>query len=791
MKQRLSLLLALCLASAAWCAQIEVADVRVRADDNFDVDPTEAVFAMCSVKTGLTAEQADLQDMIAADVKALLATPNYSNVEAAIALADKEDAWVVIYTVSRRPQLAAEPSISGLNGELRLSKAEEAVNLKSNDRVDDAIASSAAGRLRAKLQEYGYVNAVVTYELRYADAPGYAYLTFLVTPNDERSIRDYTFVGNTVFDHDTLAGSFGWVPWWNPMCWFKDFPVTDSKLDDARATVLGVYTDAGYLDAEVSSPEMVQLEGKAKGRCDAVFTITEGRLYTVGDITVEGATIYPKEALEGAARTVLEERGATATSETLSALREAVEGYYGSRGYVDTYAQPVMVPRIREAVIDITYRLTEGEQAIIRAIEIRGNSITKDKVIRRELAIQPGEHYDSRLVKRSEARIRNLNYFQAESGVTSFTVKTGTPGERDLVFNVREERTGDYGFGVGISSVDHVFVYAKATQRNFDIANPSNWFRGGGQRASAEAELGSRRQTVAVNWTQPWLFDVPLSLSIDAYRRMRWYDHYDEIRTGAAFTLSWKPAPIPTPFGDLQLDRIGLRYLLENVEYDDVESGTWFRDNGSPFRFTDEKDGVNSKLRAFWQENHRNKPFFPTAGWESLLYADVGLGGEAKDYGLGFNITKWWTPWFDHTVMTRLRFDAVEAYSGDVPMFDRLFIGGGRTIRGFEYRDGGPKAWALAGSKRGDHVGIGGQTLWCATLEYSIPLISVLRFAVFTDIGAVSDDFMAFNGDLLWSAGCGLRLDLPGFPIRLDVAKPITNDDDTEEEVFTFLIGID
>lgn len=784
----LSLFCTLGLSAAAWGAQVTVADVQVRADDNFGIDPSEAVLAMCSVKPGLSAEQADVQAYVSSDVKALLATPNYSKVDAAIGL-DDEGRWVVVYTVSRRPQLAAEPAFVGLDGALRVSKAEDAVKLKSNERVDDAIAAAAAGRLRAKLREEGYVDAKVTYELRYADAPGYAYLTLVAEPGTERSIRDYLFEGNTVFDHDTLATAFGWLPRWNPIAWFKDFPITDDKLDDARAAVNAVYTDAGYLDAEVSGPELRPVEGK-EGRYDAVFKVVEGPRYTVGTVKVEGAKTYPTEALEAAARNVLAERGETASAETLAALREAVEGYYGSRGYVDTFAQPRMVPRINGAVMDITYALTEGEQARIRDIEIRGNAITQDKVIRRELAIQPGEAYDSRLVKRSEARIRNLNYFQKESGVTSYTVKTPNPGERDLVFNVREDRTGDYGLGVGISTVDSVFVYAKATQRNFDLFNPSNGFRGGGQRASAGAEIGNRRQTIEVSWTQPWLFDMPLSLTVDAYRKLRWYDHYDEIRTGAAFTLSWKPAPIPMPWGDLQLDRIGLKYTLEQVDYDDVEAGTWWRADGRPFNFATEKDGINSKLRAFWQENHRNRAFFPTAGWESLLYAEVGFLGEAKDYGFGFNFTKWWNPWRDHVLQTRLRFDTVEAYSGDVPMFDRYFIGGGRTIRGFEFRDGGPKAYRHRG-KRGDHVAIGGQTLWCATVEYGIPLVSALRFAVFSDIGAVGDDFVDFGGDLLWSVGCGLRLDLPGFPIRLDVAKPLTNDDDTEEEVFTFWIGVD
>ena len=764
---------------------VTVADVRVQANDNFGVDPTDAVLAMCSVKAGMSATEPELGRYVSADVKALLATPDYSDVSTRIGKTDKGD-WVVIYIIARRPQLAEAPAYAGVDEVMRLSKAEEAVKLNRNDRIDDSIASAAAQRLRAKLQHEGFVNAKVSYELRYADAPGYAYLTLLAVPGDERKIRDYLFEGNTVYEHDELAAAFGWKPAYNPLSWFMDFPLSDEKLDDARTVVNDKYTAAGYLDAEVSGPELRPIEGREAGHADAVFTVDEGPLYTVGTVTVTGAKVYDNSALEAAARKVLAERGRTATADTLEAVRKAVVDYYGSRGYVDTYATVTQVPRIDGAVIDLSYSLIEGEQARIREIRIQGNSVTQDKVIRRELVIQPGELYDSRLIERSKKRLENLNYFQKESGVNAYTVKTAEKGERDLVFDVREDRTGEYGLGVGVSSVDSVFVYARATQRNFDLFNPSNGFRGGGQRASAGAEIGSRRQTAEVSWTQPWLFDMPLSFTVDAYRKLRWFDHYDEIRTGAAFTLSWKPEPIPTPWGDAQLDRIGLRYTLENVEYDDEDEGVWYTADGNrPFSFTNQEDGLNSKLRFFWQENHRNRPFVPTSGWESMVYAEVGFFGEAKDYGIGFNVTKWWNPWKDHVLMTRFRADAVEAYSGDVPMFDRFFIGGGRTVRGYEFRDGGPKAWA-----NGEHVAIGGQTMWCGTLEYSIPLVSALRFAVFTDFGAADKDFLGTGDELMWSVGCGLRLDLPGFPIRLDIAKPLT-DDDTDEETFTFWIGID
>ncbi len=667
------IILCVLMGSSLWAEQVTVTQVTVRAEDTLEVDPTSAVLAQCSVKAGLTDDAMHIQMAITNDVKELLAMPDYARVDAFLDQDDPKQ-WKVMYIVERRALLAAAPAITGLNGAVRERKAIDVLKMPSNAPVDDTLAAAAAARLRDELVDNGYTEAKVTYDLEETEVPGYATLTFKVEPGVERDIRDYVFEGNTVYDHDTLAGQFGWRPFWNPVGWFADDLFSTGKMDDARAVVNNYYIDRGYLDAVVEFPEVRPIAGKDEGVCDLVFKVTEGPLYTIGDITVEGATLYPAENIRGAAQQVLRERGNVATSETLSAIQEAMEDYYGSRGYVDTYANVRRRGRADgAAVIDLHVTMSEGELATIGRIEIRGNTITKDKVLRREVVIQPGEAYDARLVRRSVARLQNLNYFlpKAEGGVTSYTVKTETPGVRDLVFNVRERETGKFGFGLGFSSVDSVFVFASAEQNNFDLWNPSNGFRGGGQRARVGVEYGSRRQTAELSWTEPWLFDMPLSFTFDAYRKMRWYDHYDQINTGAAFTFAWKPAPFNTPFGEVQLDRLGVRYTIETIEYDDAETAVYWRPDGRPFSFATEDDGLNSKLRFFWSENHRNQPFFTTGGWESNVYLEVGFLGEAKDYGFGFNIAKWWNPWKDHTLMTRFRFDTVEAYSGDVPMFDR------------------------------------------------------------------------------------------------------------------------
>lgn len=794
-----SLLLAFLATTSLFAAQRKIDSVIIRADDNYMINPEQAVRETCAIDTlndGMLHEESEIQAVISADIQALLATPAYANARADIGVVDATGDWVIIYTVSRRPQLAEDPVILGIDGTLSESRVRDVLNedtakklraINQLQHIDDAIANEGLRRIRELFVKKGYIDVEVSYELRYSDEPGYAYLSYLVTPGKERIIDNYNFEGNTTFDHDTLAATFGWMPAYNPLSWFADFPTSDEQLEHARVLVSNYYYNAGFLDVVVEGPtlELVE-EDNDEITYNAVYKIDEGQRYTIGEIVVNGSTLFQPTVLAAIGQRALE-TNRDATEANLKAVRDTIEKQYTNIGYVDTYAVPTMTPAADGNVMNLTYDITEGERVLISKIEIKGNRVTNDKVIRRELLITPGEYYNADLVEQSEARLRNLRYFVGNS-VTSYTIKDpNTPGSRQLVFEVEEDRTLNTSLTVGVSTIDSVFVAGSIIERNFDLFNPANNFRGGGQRASASVELGTRRQTINLAWTQPWLFDMPLSFTINGYRNLRWRDDYDEIRMGVKFDLAWKPQPIWTPFGEYQMDRIGVRYTLEDVSYEDEEDGTWYypkNTEANKFSFKDQTEGINSKLRFYWSENHLDRAFVPTSGWESEVYAEVGIGGEAKDYGFGFNVSKYWNPVKDHIFMGRIRFNTLEAYSGDVPMFDRFFVGGPNTIRGFEFRDGGPKAY-----RNGDHVAIGGQTLWCATAEYSIPLTSFLRFAVFSDVGSVGEEFCDLGSDLLWSAGCGLRLDFESFPIRIDVAKPIVNDDDTEEEVFLFSIG--
>lgn len=781
------LLITTLLTSSFWvsilsAAEITINTISVKALDDFSLDPSSNVLASCSLRSGVTAEAGELQDAISRDVDALLDSGYYSYVRAD--LEPVGDTVNIIYVISRRMTLEADPIFIGLDHVFGESKLIDEIGLADGSPVDEALTEVAITKIKSEYikKDYPHVTVDAMLESNKED-PSYATLTFTINTGEQVSVDDYTFSGNHVMKDATLARSFGWLPVWDPRGWFRDFPTSEQELDDARIQMRDLYLSSGYLDAEIREASYQPI---SSDEVNAHFDVDEGQQYLIGEVYVKGMETFSSKSVIEQIKKYLEIDN-VATTERITALRDMVEFYYGSRGYVDTYVKQQTIGReTDDPIVDLTFTVTEGERVTIRDVIITGNSRTNDKVIRRELAVIPGQQYDEAYVITSENRLRNLNYFEEPNGVSSYTIKTDEPGVRDLVFNVRDTGdTGKVGFGLGVSSIDSVFGFATASESNFDLFAPSKGFKGGGQRASIGVEVGSRRKTVEASWTEPWFRDKKLSLTVDAYSKTRWYDHYDENRTGGAVTLSWN-----AQFRGIDLNRVGVKYTLESVSYEDMESGQFFYKNGSPYSYEDEEDGINSKLRLFWAKNTRNHAFIPTKGVDTIAYVDGGLGGASKTVGIGFSYRRWFNLVKDHVLLTKFRIDTIGAYSGDVPMFDRYFLGGGRSVRGFEYRDMGRKVYREENGT-GDHVAIGGQTAYCATLEYTIPLVSALRFATFFDFGAVGDDSFDLGSDVGASVGIGFRIDIPNFPIRFDLAKPIVNDDDTEEETFLFHIGIE
>ena len=802
-----TMLLAALLAFAGMAQAAKVSSVSVKMSDGSDVN-TGDVAARCQVKVG--DEYDPLQ--CSRDVRALRDAGEYDNitVEATHGTAGID----VTYVITPKLRFQGPLNVIG-NDYWSVSKITRLTELKDGYAYGEADFEAAVGRVRREYQKKFFPDVKVVYRLEpIADAPGSVRVTMDIEEGKQKKIHAFVFRGQkTTFEKYSWWDPEGWLkddayplratfddyPWWNPLGWFSDTPATDQDFAEARDKVVAYYRDRGFLDVKVSLPEEELLPN---GEVDRVFTIEEGVRYKVGRMSVVGTKQYPADAVLAANKALA--TGDIAGAAAMAEAARQMEIFCGSgeKALADTHVTVRQLPSsANPEVIDLEFAVEEGVPVTINRILVRGNDYTKDKVLRREITLSPGDPMLADRAEQGRRRIENLRYFDRVryylETVEGGEAKDGKPEKRDLVYEVSEKNTGNFMIGIGASSVDSVYGTVELSESNFDLFNP--WrFRGAGQKGRITIMAGPRIQTYEASVTEPYLFDRLLEFTTTIYRRQRWYDDYDLIRSGLSGEIAYPVKFWPTGRTN---GRLGFRLAAEYIEFDDVTKSRWFNpddpDNENWRAFKEEEDKYGDSweipLRMFWEDDTRDHHLFAKKGHRTSIYGDV-VGGDNEYWRLGFNFRQYLTVWkkYSHVFVFGLRGETVDTFSGHLPIYDRLFLGGPRSIRGVDYREIAPRIWKKAG-KHGRYAPWGGQTSWCANMEYDIPLFKYVRWAFISDLGSVGEDEFDLDTDYFcWTVGVGLRLDIESFPVRLDFATPVVDPDDgVDKKVFSFTIGYD
>ncbi len=786
------LLTAALVVASAWSVfAAKVVSVSVKTADG-KTENSGDILARCQLKVG---DEYDA-GQCARDVKALRDSGEFDEITAE---AEPVGNGVeVVYIVKRKMRFHGPLNVKG-NEEWNASKIASFADLRDGYAYGEADFAAAAGRIRKEYLKKFYPDVKVTPVIEPAEGlEGAVNVTMNIEEGERVKIHNFKFTGNKAFSGKELREAFDQYPWWNPLGWFSEKPATELGFAEACDKIRTFYRDNGYLDATVAMPEPVV---RADGRTDRLFKIVEGPLYKVGSMKVTGTKQYPADVVLQANKTL--KTGDIAGAAAMDAAAKEIEVFCGSgeKALCDTRVIVQQVPSKDDpAVLDLTFSVIEGVKVKINRILVRGNDYTKDKVIRREITLSPGDPMLADKAEQSKRKLENLRYFERvryymEPVDTGLPRASGMPEERDLIYEVAEKNTGNFMVGIGASSVDSVYGTVELSEANFDLFNP--WrFRGAGQKGRILIQAGPRYQSYEASVTEPHLFDRLLEFTVEGYRRQRWYDDYDIIRNGAAATISYpvKFWPTAPTFG-----RLGFRLAAEFIEFDDVEDDLYWDDARQDrfpfFKEEEERYGDNWEipLRVFWENDTRDSFIFPKRGYRTQIYGDL-VGGDNEYWRFGFNYRQYLTVWkkYNHVLSFGLRGETVDAFSGDLPIYDRLFLGGPRSIRGVDYREIAPRIWALEG-KKGKYAPWGGQTSWCFNMEYTVPIVKYVRVAAFTDMGSVGEDDFDLGTDwFCWSVGLGLRLDIESFPIRLDFAVPVVDpDDDVDEQVFSFTVGYD
>ena len=645
--------------------------------------------------------------------------------------------------------------------------------LKSSGVMSDAEILEARRNIEKYYQGYGYPDVTVSHRIQPSGQEGLADLIFVIDEGSKNEIRKIRFEGNNAFTGPELRKEMkvkpkGWFSWLTKSGRFES-----DDLDKDLDAVLDYYRSKGYLRA--SSPG-IRREPVKDGRVDLVIPINEGEKYTVAGVGFGKMTVFKPEELYPAL--TLNTNDAY-NSKKMRADITMIRSYYGSRGYADAAVNP----DIRDAGpnrVNIIYRITEGSRYKVGRVNISGNTKTKDKVIRREIPLQPGDMFNTVELETTKARLEGLNYFSDVQASGS----PGGAGYRDIDVLVEEKATGSVGVGLGFSSIDSVVGYLTLEQANFDILHPWN-FTGGGQRFAAALRVGSERSEASVSVTEPWFLDRQLSLGTELFYKQSTYfsDFYEQTNAGAAVSLR-------KPLGAKSY--IKGEYRIENVS---IESDVDFTDtyaagtgglgnnpdptNGSNSALSEENIGgdyLRSALSVNYVHDSRDSSILARSGHKvdiGLTYA--GLGGDVDTITFSAQGQKYWNLKWDSILSLNGELAFVDSAGGDeVPIFERMFLGGGRTLRGFEFRDVGPRDVGYTNEV------FGGQSLGYVQVEYTVPIIEMLRAAVFSDSGFVNEDsWDPSPSDLYSDVGIGIRLKLPisPMPLALDYAIPVASPD--------------
>jgi outer membrane protein insertion porin family len=630
--------------------------------------------------------------------------------------------------------------------------------LKSRGILSDEVILEARRNIEKYYQGYGYPDVIVTHRMQPTAQPGKADLIIMIDEGTKNEIRKIRFEGNHAFTGPELRKEMkvkpkGWFSWLTKSGRFES-----GQLDTDLDAVLDYYRSKGYLRA--SSPG-IRRDPVGDGRVDLVIPINEGDKYTVASVSFGKITVFKPDELYPALTLVAND---AYSSKKMRADITMIRSYYGSRGYADAAVNT----DIRDAGpnrVALTYRVSEGARFHVGRVNIKGNTKTKDKVIRREGTLKPGDWFNTVELDTTKARLTNLQYF-------SEVQVTGTPsggGYRDVDILVEEKSTGSVGVGFGFSSIDSIVGFLTLEQANFDLFNPWN-FTGGGQRFSMNLRAGSTRTDFSMSLVEPWFLDRKLALGGELFYRQSNYfsDYYEQTNAGAAISLR---QPLGT-HGSLKLEG-----RVEQVSIA-VESGT----PAASEYVTGNEDGdfLRAAMALNYLYDSRDSIIQPRNGHK----VDAGVtlaGGDVSTLTFSVQAQKYWNLKWDSIFSISGELAAVDSLNGDeVRVFERMFLGGGRTLRGFEFRDVGPRD---APNTTGE--AIGGKSLGYASFEYTVPIIETVRAAVFYDVGFVNAASWDLSpSDLYGDVGFGVRLKLPisPMPLALDYALPVMSPDDEADK---------
>src|SRR3954453_9227688 len=693
---------------------------------------------------------------------------------------------VLVYNMEERERVKIVDYVG--TEKVDTSKIEEALKAKSisirlDSFIDPGLIRRVSGVVHDVYAEKGYEFVGGKPEIKpIGGGPKLVNVTFHITEGPKVKIRKVDFVGNSALKDSKLerqmkenkAGMFSFI--------LGNGTYKADKFEEDADKVVAYYRDHGYIEARVGQPELKILEDSKDSKTRFVelrIPVTEGQKYRIGKIEFDGNKIVNATALRPLFQI---QEGEIYSEKKIRKGFEKAKEVYGGGGYMDFTGYPDLAPRgapttpangspdlsgpaappatpSGEPIVDVTLRMQEGKQYFVNRITFVGNTTTRDNVIRREVRLVESGVLNTEALKFSVKRLNQLGYFKPLEGEAISVEKTpGADNKVDVKLKFEEQNRNQLTFGAGVSQYDGFFG-----QLSFQTSN----FLGRGEAFTVSAQQGSRATNYKLAFTEPFLFNNPQTAAVDLFIR--------ELQYIGLYTQASKGGNVVYGFQVQDFGRMFVNYSYENVEIKDLNP--LFNDPlvlfGNPLladSLLTQQGGkrIISKIGPSYVFNTVDNPIFPTAGKRYSLSFDVaGIGGNTSF----INPRTEGVWYFPQNKRTSLGFRAAWEYLrpyGDtrvLPIFQKIFLGGEYSIRGFDIRSVSP---------RDEVSGVpgGGNKSLLFNAEYLIHTAGPVRLVLFLDAGQVRNvgEHFAWNEPIY-------KRSTPGslYPTFLDTVGIISN----------------
>jgi len=631
-----------------------------------------------------------------------------------------KDGVKVIINVEEFPRLKGEVKFIG-NRKVKTKDLRKEVGLKEGEVLSDRKIFNGRARVINYYRKKGFYSVSVRDSTRKV-AEREVELYYLIKEAGRAKIRRIEIEGNDHFSDEAIEKRMKN----REKAWYRKGWFDGKKFDEDLKAIVEFYRENGFIDARVADYDLNWKEGWV----EITITVEEGKRYRLGEVAFVGNEKIETRRLKRAFKM---KRGDIYNMKKISESIANIQALYYDEGYI--YLKIIPKEDVKGDTIDITYYLEEGIPAHIRRVIIKGNESTNEIVIRRMIHTIPGSIFRRSEVIRSQREIFNLGFFE-DVKVDSRTVNDS--GDIDLIYEVKEKLVGTIGAGITYAAQEGIAGYIELTQPNLF---------GRAQSIHIKLEKGGRKQNIELGFTEPWLFDTPISGGFDLYHSTHLWDYYDKKDKGGDIRFSF-PLPLDWTKG----------YTTLKIEETDI---TNISPNYRPsygYDLREEKWPKQTFALTFSQiRDSRDYIFNPSSG----TYLNLTIEKAARFLGFDVDFTKEileyriYIPLFWKLILFgRTRFGHV--FSVDkVPVYELFFPGGigDDGVRGYDDRSLGP--W------KGSYP-IGGRVVNIYNLELKLKASNMISLLAFFDLGNAWANLKEYNpANLKRGVGIGVRIEIP------------------------------